>query len=112
MFDAVAFGAGGGVGLALGTWCVRRQRRRHASTLVGWGGLALGLGLLIRAAGSLTEDHQPLGVILATCFAVVSVAAPSWWRVAGTRSGTVAAAGSAGSCRRSSRDGVHLQHAG
>lgn len=74
MFDAVAFGAGGGVGLALGTWCVRRQRRRHASTLVGWGGLALGLGLLIRAAGSLTEDHQPLGVILATCFAVVSVA--------------------------------------
>ncbi|CAM5515256.1 hypothetical protein SCANM124S_04951 [Streptomyces canus] len=74
MFDAVAFGAGGGIGLALGTWCVRRQRRRHASTLAGWGGLALGVGLLIRAAGSLTGDRQPLGVILATCFAVVSAA--------------------------------------
>lgn len=73
MFDAVAFGAGGGIGLALGTWCIRRQRRRHASTLAGWGGLALGVGLLIRAAGSLTGDRQPLGVILATSFAVVSV---------------------------------------
>jgi hypothetical protein len=73
MFGAVAFGAGGAICLALGVWFVWRQRRRNASTLAGWGGLALGVGQLIRAAGSLTGDRQPLGVILATCFAVISV---------------------------------------
>lgn len=73
MFNAVAFGAGGAICLALGMWFVWRQRRRHANTLAGWGVLALGVGQLIRAAGSLTGDRQPLGVILATCSAVVSV---------------------------------------
>lgn len=74
MFDAVAFGAGGAILLPVGMWFVWRQRRRHAGTLAGWGGLALGVGQLIRAAGSLTGDRQPLGVILATCFAVITVA--------------------------------------
>lgn len=74
MFDAVAFGASGAIGLAVGMWFIWRQRRRHASTLAGWGGLALGAGQLMRAAGSLTGDRQPLGVILATCFAVITVA--------------------------------------
>jgi hypothetical protein len=74
MFDAVAFAAGGAIVLPVGMWVVWRQRRRHASTLAGWAGLALGLGLLMRAAGSLTGDRQPLGVILATCYAVISVA--------------------------------------
>ncbi|MER6205334.1 hypothetical protein ACWDG9_15155 [Streptomyces sp. NPDC001073] len=59
--------------LALGAWFVRRQRRRHAGTLAGWGALALGVGQLIHAAGSLTSNRQPLSVVLATCCAVVSV---------------------------------------
>lgn len=73
MFDAVAYGAGGAIFLALGVWFVWRQRRRHAGTLAGWGALAVGVGQLIRAAGSLTSDRQPLSLILATCCAVVSV---------------------------------------
>ncbi|MFC9495015.1 MULTISPECIES: hypothetical protein [unclassified Streptomyces] len=73
MFNAVAFGAGGAICLALGMWFVLRQRRRRASTLVGWGGLALGVAQLIRAVASLTGDRQPLGVILAICFAALSV---------------------------------------
>ncbi|MFD3586085.1 hypothetical protein [Streptomyces sp. NPDC058683] len=73
MFDAVAFGTGGAICLALGMWFVRRQHRRHAGTLVGWGGLVIGVAQLIRAAGSLTEDRRPLGVILAICFAALSV---------------------------------------
>lgn len=73
MFNAVAFGAGGAICLALGMWFVRWQRRRHAGTLAGCGALALGVGQLIRAAGSLTGDCQPLGVFLATCCAVIGV---------------------------------------
>lgn len=73
MFITVAFGAGGAFSLALGTWFVRRQCRRHASTLASWGGLALGVGQLIRAAGSLTGDRQALGDILAICFPVIWV---------------------------------------
>ncbi|WP_217546396.1 hypothetical protein [Streptomyces sp. GbtcB6] len=73
MFDAVAFGAGGALWLAVGMWYVRRQRRRHAGTLAGWGALVFGVAQLIRAAGSLTGDRQPLGIILASCFAVLSV---------------------------------------
>ncbi|MEU1596481.1 hypothetical protein ABZ468_27400 [Streptomyces sp. NPDC005708] len=73
MLIAVAFGTGGVICLVLGMWFVWRQHRRHASTLVGWGGLAIGVGQLIRAAGSLTGDRQPLGVILATCFAALSM---------------------------------------
>ena len=73
MFSAVVFGAGGAICLALGMWCVWRQRRRHAGTLAGWGGLALGVGQLIRAAGSLTGDRQPLGDLLAICFAPIWV---------------------------------------
>jgi drug/metabolite transporter (DMT)-like permease len=73
MFDAVTFGAGGATCLVLGMWFVWRQRRRNAGALAGWGVLALGVGQLIRAAGSLTGDRQPLGVVLAICCAVISV---------------------------------------
>ncbi|MFD4502093.1 hypothetical protein [Streptomyces sp. NPDC058457] len=73
MYDAVAFGTGGVLWLAVGIWFVRRQRRRHANTLAGWGALAFGVAQLTRAAGSLTGDRQPLGIILASCFVVLSV---------------------------------------
>ncbi|MEU2620350.1 hypothetical protein ABZ642_19855 [Streptomyces sp. NPDC007157] len=73
MINAMVFGVSGAICLALGAWFVRRQRRRHAGTLVGWGGLALGLGQLIRAVASLAGDRQPLGLILAICCAVLSV---------------------------------------
>ncbi|MGR3873421.1 hypothetical protein ACUXZZ_33285 [Streptomyces graminifolii] len=73
MFNAVAFGAVGAIFLALGAWFVWRQRRRHASTVAGWGALAVGAGQLLHAAGSLTGNGQPLSLVLATCCAVVSV---------------------------------------
>lgn len=73
MFAAVAFGTGGATCLAGGLWFAWRQRRRNASTLAGWGLLAVGIGQLIRATGSLTGDRQPLGVILALCVVAVSV---------------------------------------
>ncbi|MFD8724817.1 hypothetical protein ACFV2H_44435 [Streptomyces sp. NPDC059629] len=69
----MAFGAGGVICLATGMWFVRRQHRRRASTLAGWGGLALGTAQLIHAASSLTGDRQPLGVILAGCCAALSI---------------------------------------
>ncbi|MFJ9537106.1 hypothetical protein ACIRPX_07610 [Streptomyces sp. NPDC101225] len=74
MFDAVVFGAGGAICLVLGMWFVLRQRRRHAGTLAGWGAVAVGVGQFLRAVGSLTDDHQPLGAVLVICFSVVSVA--------------------------------------
>ncbi|WP_406437332.1 hypothetical protein OHB00_23640 [Streptomyces sp. NBC_00631] len=73
MFIAVAFGAGGVICLAIGMWFVRRQHRRRASTLAGWGGLALGAAQLTHAANSLTGDRQPLGLILAGCCAALSI---------------------------------------
>lgn len=73
MFSAVTFGSSGAICLALGVWLVWRQHRRHASTLASWGVLALGVGQLIRAAGSSTGDRQPLGDVLATCSAAISV---------------------------------------
>ena len=73
MLNAVAFGAGGVICLALGMWFVWRQRRRQASTLAGWGALAIGIGQLIHAVGSLTSDRRPLSLILATCCAAISV---------------------------------------
>lgn len=73
MSIAVAFGTGGAICVALGMWFVRRQHRRRASTLVGWGGLALGGAQLIHAVGSLSRDRQPLGVILAICCAALSM---------------------------------------
>ncbi|MEU9245016.1 hypothetical protein [Streptomyces sp. NPDC048385] len=73
MFSAVAFGAGRALWLALGMWAVRRQRRRQAGTVAGWAALALGTAQLIHAAGSLTGDRQPLGLVLATCCAVLSI---------------------------------------
>ncbi|GGN26063.1 hypothetical protein [Streptomyces fuscichromogenes] len=74
MFIASAFGASGAIWLTVGMWLIRRQRRRHAGTLAGWGALAFGVAQLIRAAGSLAGDRQPLGVILALGFTALSVA--------------------------------------
>ncbi|MFD8813080.1 hypothetical protein ACFV23_16725 [Streptomyces sp. NPDC059627] len=73
MFIAVTFGVSGAIWLAGGGWLVRRQRRRHARTLAGWAALALGVAQLLHAAASLTEDRQPLGLVLALCSAALSV---------------------------------------
>ncbi|TWG03250.1 hypothetical protein FHX80_111670 [Streptomyces brevispora] len=73
MFDVVLLGAGGLGCLAFGVWFIGRLRRRNTGTRAGWGAMALGLGLIIRAAGILAGSRQPLGLILALCFGVLNV---------------------------------------
>ena len=73
MINAMALSAGALVFLAIGTWFVRRQRRRHADTRAGWGAVAIGLGQLLHGIGSLSGNRQPLGVILAACSAAFGI---------------------------------------
>ncbi|WP_327370720.1 hypothetical protein [Streptomyces sp. NBC_01217] len=73
MVDAVILGVGGLGCAALGLWFIRRQHRRHNGTRAGWGAMALGLSLIIRAAGFLVGSRQPFGLILALFFAGFSV---------------------------------------
>ncbi|MET4644489.1 hypothetical protein ABID95_004238 [Streptomyces atratus] len=73
MFDAGIFGVGGLICVTLGVWFVGRQHSRRASTRAGWGATAIGLGQFSRAASSLSGSRQPLGFILAVCFAAFSL---------------------------------------
>ncbi|MFR9797902.1 hypothetical protein ACL02U_18665 [Streptomyces sp. MS06] len=73
MFDAVVFGSVAVLCTVFGTWLVRRQRRRRADTLAGWGTLAFGAGQFFRAAAAPAGDRQPLDFVLTVCFAVLSV---------------------------------------
>ncbi len=73
MFTVVFPGALGVICMAVGVWFVGRQHRRRAGTRAGWGTMAIGVGLLFRAAGFLTGNRQPLGFALTACFAAFSV---------------------------------------
>ncbi|MFE7169345.1 hypothetical protein [Streptomyces sp. NPDC057616] len=74
MINAMVLSAGALVFLVIGTWFVRRQRRRHADARAGWGAVAIGLGQLLHGIGSLSGNRQPLGVILAACSAAFGIA--------------------------------------
>ncbi|MFG2793761.1 hypothetical protein [Streptomyces sp. NPDC048419] len=73
MIDAVILSTSAMVFVVIGAWFVRRQRRRHADTRAGWGGLAIGLGQLLHGIGSLRGDRQPLDLILAMCSAALGI---------------------------------------
>ncbi|MFB7458878.1 hypothetical protein [Streptomyces sp. NPDC056188] len=74
MFDAVLIGVGSVICMACGVWLVGRQHRRRADTRAGWGAIAIGLGQLFHAAGSLAGSRQPLDHIRAACCAAFSIA--------------------------------------
>lgn len=73
MFDAVIISVGSVICMAFGVWFVGRQHHRRAGTRAGWGAIAIGLGQLFHAAGSLAGSRQPLGFILAACCAAFSI---------------------------------------
>jgi hypothetical protein len=73
MSNAVWLGGSGLLCAAFGAWFIGRQYRGHAGTRAGWGAIAFALGLIIRAAGLLAGSRQPLGFILAICFAVSNI---------------------------------------
>ncbi|EPD63747.1 hypothetical protein [Streptomyces sp. HGB0020] len=73
MINATVLSVGALVFLVICTWFVRRQRRRHADTRAGWGGVVIGLGQLLHGIGSFSGDRQPLGVVLATCSAILGI---------------------------------------
>jgi hypothetical protein len=73
VFEAVVFGVAGLAGVPLGLWLVGRQRRRRADTRAGWGATALGVALLLRAVSSWSGGQQPLGFVLAVCYAAFNI---------------------------------------